>query len=426
MENQGHQPKKRAIKLGYKLEFIDMKRISVLIAAIMLSSAVVLGQKPKLGKVEGFIKANEIAEAKAMIDLAVDYEKTKDDPKTYHLRALVYTIIDTSSVHNGLADNARETALASYAKAEELSDPDKEPFLLGPNGFPVTMSQHIELYWAHFFNKGASAYGEQDFERSVAEFQVAQMIRPSDTNAYVNAGLAAQNAQDLAEARRNYQKAVDNGVKSKDILALLVSLISQDEEYELALEQLRVAREMYPTDNDLARTEISLLIQLNMVDEAFDGLKEQIAAEPDDPNLHFTLGILYEEYAGKVESEEEKAALMENAMAAYQAAVEVDDTYYNAHYNIGVILIARANEVIKQRNDLGVSREDLQKAEELGPVIDERLKAALPQWEKVRGLNANDIPTLETLSYLYQQLKMYDEQEEVMNRIEELGGSEEE
>ncbi len=384
-------------------------------------------QKPKLGKVEGYIKSGSIAEAKDMIDLAVDYEKTKDSEKTYYLRGLVYAIIDTSSVHNGLADNPMDIALESFAKAEELSPADKEPFLIDQTGLPVTMSQHLNQYWAFYYNQGAQAYGNGEWEAAVAGFTKAQMVLPNDTNAYMNAGLAAQNGQDLKTARANYEKAIEAGIKSADIFNLLVYIVGTvDEEPEKAYEIVQKGREFNPDNNDLARSEISLLIAMEKVDEARQGLMTQIESEPNDPNLHFTLGILYEELAGKAETDEEKAKQMELAMNTYKEAIRIDQNYYNAQYNIGVILITQANEVIKERNELGVSREDLKKADELAPVIEERLKTALPQWETIYSIRSDERAVLETLSYLYQQLKMYDKQEEIMALLDQMPDEEEE
>jgi tetratricopeptide (TPR) repeat protein len=184
-----------------------------------------------------------------------------------------------------------------------------------------------------------------------------------------------------------------------------------------------MAREIYPDDNDLSRSEISLLIQTGKTEEATQNLAKQIEAEPDDPNLYFTQGILNEELAAATEDEAMKATYMEKARASYMKAIEVDPTHYNSQYNIGVMIIQEANEVIKERNNLGVSKEDLKRADELAPVIDEKLKAALPQWEKIYELKKDDQATLETLQYLYTQLKMYDKVEEIMSKLDAISGN---
>ena len=108
------------------------------------------------------------------------------------------------------------------------------------------------------------------------------------------------------------------------------------------------------------------------------------------------------------------------ALEAYQNAVKADPNYYNAHYNIGVIYITDAQTIIKEQNSLGYSKEDLKKADGMEPIIQEKLSAALPIWEKIVSLNPDEIPALETLSYLYTMQKMYDKAEAIKDKIDNL------
>ncbi len=402
-----------------------MKRFSLLMTVLMLAGAA-FGQKPikvKLNKVETMIKNNEIAEAKEMIDAGLTYEKTMNDPQTYLLRGIIYAIIDTTMA--GLADNPMETALASFAKSDELNaDSEKELFTTDASGFPVTKSQHINKYWAYYFNIGAAAYGDEDYETAVEGFTKSQMILPEDTNGYVNAGLSAQNLEDYQTAKKNYYKGIELGAREKDIWNLLIYIVGTiDDNKEEALRLTRQIKEVYPDDSDIARSEISLLIGLGQVKPAIENLNKRIEAEPNDPQLHFTMGVLNEEIALTIEDPEAREAQNKKAMDAYLKAIEIDQDHYDSHYNIGVMLINHANIVIKESNNLGVSREDLKKADELAPIIQERLKVALERWEKAREIK-EEVPALETLHYLYTQLKMYDQAEEVKARIDELGGSE--
>ena len=66
----------------------------------------------------------------------------------------------------------------------------------------------------------------------------------------------------------------------------------------------------------------------------------------------------------------------------------------------------------------------MQKAESMQKDIDERLKAAMPYWEKVLELEPEERTALETLQYIYMQEKLYDKAEEMKNRLEALGSNE--
>ena len=108
------------------------------------------------------------------------------------------------------------------------------------------------------------------------------------------------------------------------------------------------------------------------------------------------------------------------AKKAYLKATEVDNNYYNAHYNIGVMAMTDVNYYIKKQNALGYSKEDIRRADELEPIIQKSLSEALPLWEKIVGMNVNDIPALETLAYLYMMKGMERDAELVNAKIESL------
>ncbi len=354
------------------------------------------------------MKSGDYSSAVTEINRASEYEKLKDDPKTWWSRAQIYVAADTSGA--GI-DNALTEALVSLKKANELSEGDvSKLFVTGADGFPVPFDQYKNNYWAFYFNKGATAYGDEDYLGAVAEFEKAQQITPEDTNAYINAGLAAHNDQNWDAAKRNYAGAIENGVQSKDIYSLYVSILnSQDDTREQGLAVIRQARELYPTDNELAKSEINVLIQLGKADEARDNLAKQIEAEPDNAVLHFTLGVMLEETGDK-----------EGAKSAYRNAIKADPNDFNSNFNIGVMLINEATDIIKERNNLGISDADLEKAEKMDPIIDEKLEEAMPQWEKVHQLQPGDVTALETLRYIYSQLKLMDQAEAIQDKIDAL------
>ena len=243
------------------------------------------------------------------------------------------------------------------------------------------------------------------------------MIKPNDTNSVINAGYAAVQAKMYDQAKNSFYKAIELGSTDKDVRLILIYVVSTGQKLlEESLEIIRDARVLYPSDNELARQEINILIQLDRSEEATTNLIKAIEAEPDDPNLHFTLGILHEEIGLKVDSEAEKSERIELARKAYTAAINADPNYYNGHYNLGVLAMTEVNIYIKEQNALGYSKVDLKKAKELEPIIQEKLSLALPLWEKTVLLKDDEIPALETLVYLYTMKKMYDKAESISSK----------
>lgn len=396
-----------------------MKRISFFVLVVLLSSIAAIAQpKPKIGKIETMFKGGDYAGALEMVTAAETYEKTMNNKKTYFLKGLIYAAIDTAGLD--LAQNPRQTAMEAFAKYESMEDEGKEESLIQPNGI-FTYTMMMETYYSYYFNKGATAYSEEDYATAVAEFTKASEIRPTDTTAYLYGGYAASNADDHTAAKYNYQKAIELGATSKDPYNLLIYIYSSvDKDNEKALETTRQAIAKFPEDNDFRRNEIQLLIAMEKIDEARENLEKAIESEPNDPALHFSLGVMYDNLSETKETPEDKKVQQDKALAAYEKAIEVDPNYLNAYYNAGVMMITRANEIIKERNNLGVSKADLKKADAMQPQITEKLTAALPYWEKVNALEPNQQRTLETLQYLYTQLKMYDKAEAIMEQLDNM------
>ena len=330
--------------------------------------------------------------------------------------------LDTSASMVGVTNDALKTSISSFIKSDALiEDKSNELFIADDYGYPTTKTQQIESYWGFYYNKAATAFGEKDFVEAITSFNNAALIKPNDTNSVINAGYAAVQAKMYDQAKNSFYKAIELGSTDKDVRLILIYVVSTEQKLlEESLEIIRDARVLYPSDNELARQEINILIQLDRSEEATTNLIKAIEAEPDDPNLHFTLGILHEEIGLKLDSEAEKSERIELARKAYMAAINADPNYYNGHYNLGVLAMTEVNIYIKEQNSLGYSKVDLKKSEELEPIIQEKLSLALPLWEKTVLLKDDELPALETLAYLYTMKKMYDEAESIQAKIDAL------
>ena len=186
-----------------------MKRITlVLLMLATVSAYAQKAPKPNLNKALASWKEGKLDEAKANIDIATTYEKTKDDPKTWYYRGLIYASIDTSKneTHKALAPDAYKTALESFKKADELNKGDKELFITDANGLPILKSQQMQAWQGGYLNIGAAQYQEEDLEGALQNFEKAQEINPDDTTAYFYAGFVANSLEQYDKAISNFKK----------------------------------------------------------------------------------------------------------------------------------------------------------------------------------------------------------------------------
>jgi tetratricopeptide (TPR) repeat protein len=401
-------------KLNLKLDHTIMKQTIVFIAALAVSIAGFSQKQPKpnINKANSAREKGELAEAKTIIDQAIVYEKTKDNGKTWYYRALIYATIDTTSnpAFQNLSDNALDVALESFAKAELLGEVDKEYFITNATGLPVSQSQQVDFYYSYYFNKAIVAFEGSEFQSAVDDFYNASKIIPSDSNTYKNAAYAAHNGELFDQAISAYKLAIEKGLRALDMFTNLSNIYIIQEDKEGALVTIQEARKIHPKNKELGKTEINLLIQLDKVEDAKNNLIQAIAAEPENTILLFTLAAMYEELGEK-----------DNAMESYEKAIALEPNQYESNFNRGVILLNDANEVIKEYSNLGVSKADRAKEKQLEPIIKEKLNKALPQWEKLYEIKPNDRQIIETLMYVYNRLKKYDEGEKLDKILEAMG-----
>lgn len=394
-----------------------MKKVILILAACAIFGYSFGQKKPKINQAEKARTEGNLGEAKEIIDAAIEHEKTKDDGKTWYYRGLIYATLDTTTnpQYQNLATDPLKIAMEAFAKADELGKGNNEYFISDANGLPRLKPQQMNDLWVYYLNKGVENYQEQNTEEALKYFTKTQSVKPSDTTGYIFAGAAAQSGKNFKVAAENYYKLInDLDYHSPDLYNYLVYIEGTvNENPEKALELLRKAKEKFPENGDFAKSEINLLIQMDKVDEAKNELQAAIAKEPENSNLYFTLGVMHEELGNKDEARD-----------AYQKAVDLDPKNFNATFNLAVVHYNEAVELIKQKNNLGISAADLKKAKGMQEEINNRLKTAMPYWERILELDPQNRTALESLQYTYSQLKMNEKALEVTEKLETLADGE--
>lgn len=183
------------------------------------------------------------------------------------------------------------------------------------------------------------------------------------------------------------------------------NLSSRKIEGEKALAFYNNSLYVYPNDLTLQKSRITTLIGLNKLDEASLELEKVIAAEPDSEDLYYTLGTIYHH-----KGENNKA------LGAYKKALEIDPDHFESNYNYAVILFNEASEIRREQNALGTTAREKRRAGAMEKLIEQKLRRALPQWEKAMELRPDNKEIQEALRFIYSKLKMEKALERMENR----------
>ncbi|MEP1032458.1 tetratricopeptide repeat protein [Ekhidna sp.] len=388
---------------------------------LMLAAICVVGyaqKKPKINQALSALESGELAEAKSIIDAAIEHEKTKDDPKTWYYRGQIYAALDTANNEPGALD----TSLKAFDKALEL-DPEQKSFqsVDFSTGQIANVESKRQGYYAFYYNGAIEAYNEDDFNGAADNFETAYYIMPSDTNAILNAAYAASAAGDAKRAEANFKKTYEAGMKDKTVFLQLYNYAVKDERLEDGLSYIKEARNAFPDDLEFSKYEINLLIRLERIDEAMTEIQNSIENDPNNADLLFSLGVLKDETGEK-----------EAAMETYKKAIAADPNHFNSYFNIGAMLFNETNALVKEQGSLnyypgkssGYKADEKKRYQTLETQIETKLKESLPIWEKLHSLKSEDPDVMNSLIYVYKGLDMTDKEKELKAKLAAVSGDE--
>ncbi|WP_296618648.1 tetratricopeptide repeat protein [Marivirga sp.] len=374
-----------------------MKRLALFFAFFLVVGQA-FAQNSNVRKADRALESGDLQEAKELINEAAEHEKTIDDPKTWYTRGTIYQAILNEE---GYSEELVKEAAKSYDKVFAMVDESDKYYTL--------TDLKVQELWGGFINEGSEAYSAEDFEAAVIAFDKALLVLPEDTTATLYAGIASQQMENNQEALKYYYRLLDLDYHSEDIYGSIISIERYgNEDIEKALEVTRMAKEQFPDTDVFEKQEINLLINSGQVDVAKDRINDAIEKEPDNANLYFNLGYLYEQLEQPEKAEE-----------AYLKAIELDPDYLDANFNYAVYYYNKAADLLAKARDM-----DLQTYRKEGKKIEkeakEYLKKAKPYFEKSLELAPEELAVIETLQTVYMQLGENEKAEEMMNLADKL------
>lgn len=393
-----------------------MRKLVYLFFAVLISAAT-FAQKGSVGKAEAYLAKGDIAKAKGEIDVAITIEKNAIKGRTWFARGKIYqqiTFSDDETI-SGLDSEALEKTVTAYEKVLELEDENT------PNN--LIAGTNLQQIWGEFVNRGGTNYGEEDYAGAYGNFVKSLIVKPNDSTSLLYAGVAAQQSDMIEKTNIHYSKLIELGQASADVYTTVIYIertIHEDDQAALAV--IGQAKEAYPTESKFGQEEISILIALDQLEEAKQKLISSIEADSTNANLYLNLGILYDNLATTKFDEGELEASKQLTLLAkenYENAVKNDPDSYVGNYNLGAILVNIAKEHYDVVRDM-----DLGRYEKEGPALTEKangiIKEGLPFMKKATELKPEQTDGLKALQQMYQQLKMMDEAEAILNKIDEI------
>lgn len=356
-----------------------------------------------------FNKDGELDKAKEAIDRAAVHEKTKEKPKTWYFRGMIYENLLTTQnpKFKGAFPDAAKNAYESYSKAMSYSKKGDEYF--------DQSASRLENLWGAFLNDGVKKYEAKDFQGSMASYELAQTIKPQDTTAYVYALYSALQADNLEKTEGYTRQLFKMGRKSTEMYISLSRQARKLEKKEKALEFIQEGRKEYPSDKSMALEELDLYFQLGRGNEAKAKLEDAVKMDSTNASLYSILGNMYDQEAAneKLPAKDRDAA-REKALKSYTRAIKLDPENLESNFNMGVYYFNRGADMIKKINALDINTYQ-KKGKAMEAEAQNEFKKALPYFEACYKKNPSDEGVKKSLKNTYDRLGRSADAEKIGN-----------
>ncbi len=394
-----------------------MKKVLLLIT-LFVGSFSVNAQKANIQSAINYLKDNDIANAKKMVDEATQSESTKNNAKAWLLKAVIYQAIATPkefmpqlnfilnetpymldlSAANALKSsepNANELAYAAYKKSIELD----------PKYSKEELSPLLSTLLLVNFNQGITYMNDSKFADAFRVFEFISGLATADfqnfwkgngqiDTLFANSKLyQANSAYQIGkeeEALPIFEECIKNPItQTPDLYIMISDIYEKKNNEEKWTEVMKAAKAKYPKDKRILNNEINYYLKTGKAEQCIAKLKEGIVAEPGKADLYVILGQTYynmanpQDKSGKALAKAANAKELEgNALTNYTKAAELDPKNAYTQFYIGLFHFNHAKEVTDEIN----KETDDKKYAALVPGRDAIINKGLPYLEKARSL----------------------------------------
>ena len=381
--------------------------ISLSMTLTMLMLAVsVQGQKKYVNNALAWgEKGEKLDTALALLDLALKDEKTKDWAKTYYARGIVFKAISKT-------ENEEFKSLSEYPLIDATNNFEKALTAEGVGSIKTVLEFAMINLPNEIVNKAVAYYEEENYPAAFKFFEKTFELKKLplfgeeiDTAIIYNAALMAQRSEDYDNAIKYYDMAIQYNYGEGDTYVLLADSYKEKGDTVNFIKTLKAGFEKHPENQSLLGTLINYyLIDSENPQEAIEYLDLAISREPENSRLYSGKAMFYD-----------KMGETENSIANYKKAIELDNEFFEAQYNLGVLYFNQAVELTDVANQI----KDNKKYAVAKEKADNKFKESLPYLERAFELNSKDKSLANTLRQLYYRLQMNDKYEEMNKKMEE-------
>ncbi|WP_037321201.1 tetratricopeptide repeat protein [Salegentibacter sp. Hel_I_6] len=411
-------------------------KTNIFTVAMSLLSVAAVAQKSEIRSAGDAVEDGNYAEAKTELQTAESMLSEANDKWTE--RFYLYK----GQAYLGSGENASledlETAAEAFKKAQEMgndddavqgfdqvrnalvqsaiNDQNTENYESASDklrySYELNQQDTLYLYYAAANSLNAQNYSEAleiynelkelGFDGSGVEY-VATNVETGEEE------IMPKEQRELMLKTGEYENPQDRKIPSKkgEIAKNIALIYIQEGEDEKAIEAIKDAKAENPDNIALLQAEADVYYRMGNKEKYNELMQEMVEKNPNDPNIYYNLGVTAAELGDN-----------EQAVEYYKKALEIDPEMDNARMNIVVAVLAKERDLIDEMNELGMSKEDNKRYEELENERKAVYEEAIPYLEDVIENDPENVEAIRTTINIYTQLGEEEKAAELKSKLE--------
>jgi len=410
-----------------------MKTNILTAAAVSFLTMTTFAQKDQVKNAEDAIEDKNFTEAKAQLKVAEANLSELNDK--WQERFYLYKGKAYSSGNPSNEDV--QTAAMAYAKAAELGNEDASAALtkmkndlinsaIEDQGKEDYKSAADKLYTSYQMSKQDTVYlyyaannlvNAQEYGKAVEYLEELSDLGydgsgKSYTAVNIETGekenMGSKEQMDLMVKTGQYKDPKVEPIPSKkgEIASLVARIYINQEQYDKAIESIDAAKAANPNDVDLLLSEANMYYQMGEKEKAISILEKAGNMDKSNPGVYNNIGLMYAEIENT-----------EKAVESYKTALEIDPEYNEARINMIAAMLGEERALIDEMNNLGMSKKDNARYDELDAQRKDLYKKVLPYLEKAMEVDPENKEIVKTAMNLYTNLDQQEKADALKDRL---------
>ena len=326
----------------------------------------------------------------------------------------LYSQIETSIINSAVEDNRNSNYSVASDKllmAYKMNEEKNKDYLYYAAGSAVNSKEYDKALNYYVELKENNYTGVID-EYYITNNETGEEEKVSETEF------------DLLKSSKDYSNPRVGQTESRypEIVKNIALIYVQQGKNDIAIEAIKEARSIQPDDTSLILNEADLYIRIsnNSDDESerdlyrkkFKELMElAITKDPENGILYYNLGVISSEQGEN-----------DSALEYYKKAIEFKPDYVDAYLNLVAVILDGEQSIVDEMNNLGTSKKDNIRYDELKVERENLYKECIPFLEKLIEVSPTNIDALNTLKNIYGVLGENEKFKDISAKINEIQG----